>query len=117
MARHRNIRSMNYSDGQSFSYSVLNEVVIFIYLVEYDYDDVYGHSVEDDYCVSPSEAAFMYNREGSKNQQIGAFIKDIAEEDESDNKVTFNFLLKQKFPVYYSHRIRNPGKSNRALRN
>ncbi|KAK9746534.1 Elongation factor Tu C-terminal domain [Popillia japonica] len=67
MARHRNIRSMNYSD-------------------EYDYDDVYGHSVEDDYCVSPSEAAFMYNRESSKNQQIGAFIKDIAEEDESDNK-------------------------------
>lgn len=59
-----------------------------LYCLEYDgYDEVYGHSVEDDYCVSPSEAAFMYNRESSKNQQIGAFIKDIAEEGELDNKV------------------------------
>ncbi|KRT86013.1 hypothetical protein AMK59_1643 [Oryctes borbonicus] len=69
MARHRNVRSMKYSD-------------------EYDgYDDVYGHSVEDDYCVSPTEAAFMYNRESSKGQQIGAFI-NIAEEDEQENTVT-----------------------------
>lgn len=36
----------------------------------------------------------MYNRESSKNQQIGAFIKDIAEEDESDNKVILPFTEK-----------------------
>lgn len=60
-------------------------------LTEYDgYDDVYGHSVEEDVCMSPSEAAFMYDREGSHNQRgIGAFIqteKNIVEENEVEVK-------------------------------
>uniref|UniRef100_A0A1Y1M393 HBS1-like protein N-terminal domain-containing protein n=1 Tax=Photinus pyralis TaxID=7054 RepID=A0A1Y1M393_PHOPY len=65
MSRHRNIRSIN-----------VNE--------EYEgYDDVYGHSVEDDYCVSPSEAAFVYDREGSKSKQkISAFFQSVTEENE-----------------------------------
>uniref|UniRef100_A0A069DZF2 Putative elongation factor 1 alpha n=1 Tax=Panstrongylus megistus TaxID=65343 RepID=A0A069DZF2_9HEMI len=66
MSRHRNVRSMNYSD-------------------EYDgYDDVYGHSVEDDYTISPSDAAFMYDR-NSRQPQMSLYLKDeedIAEEDE-----------------------------------
>ncbi|XP_057333342.1 protein HBS1 isoform X1 [Microplitis mediator] len=64
MSRHRDIRSMKYSD-------------------EYDgYDDVYGHSVEDDYCVSPGAEQFLYDR--NKQQNIASFINepDIKEDDE-----------------------------------
>lgn len=53
---------------------------------------MYGHSLDDDYSISPSDAAFMYDREGSRNQQrIGAYfrtVKDIAEEDENEIEQT-----------------------------
>ncbi|CAF4915029.1 unnamed protein product [Pieris macdunnoughi] len=68
MARHRNIRNRSYSD-------------------DYDYEDVYGHSVEDDVCLSPSDAAqFIYDR--SRNQHaISQFLEsdDIQEEPEVDD--------------------------------
>ncbi|XP_053601881.1 protein HBS1 [Plodia interpunctella] len=68
MARHRNVRNRSYSD-------------------DYDYDDVYGHSVEEDSCLSPSDTAqWMYDR--SRNQQaIANFIEthdDIQEEAEDE---------------------------------
>ncbi|XP_039279966.1 HBS1-like protein [Nilaparvata lugens] len=67
MSRHRIVRSMNYSD-------------------EYDgYDDVYGHSVEDDYSMSPSDAAFMYDRDSRQPAQFSAFLtteEDIQEEED-----------------------------------
>ena len=66
MARHRNVRNRNYSD-------------------EYDYDDVYGHSVEEDSCLSPSDAAqWLYDRSGNQNA-ISNFLdsrNDIQEENE-----------------------------------
>ncbi|XP_068628525.1 protein HBS1 [Battus philenor] len=68
MARHRNIRNRSYSD-------------------DYDYDDVYGHSVEEDSCLSPSDASqWMYDR--SRNHQaISSFLEshnDIQEEVEEE---------------------------------
>ncbi|XP_031826567.2 translation elongation factor EF-1alpha (GTPase) HBS1 isoform X1 [Nomia melanderi] len=70
MSRHRDVRCMNYSE-------------------EYEnYDDVYGHSVEDDYCVSPSAEQFLFDR--SKQQNIASFIMepDIVEDNEDGEEPT-----------------------------
>ncbi|KAH8408084.1 hypothetical protein KR222_003048 [Zaprionus bogoriensis] len=69
MSRHRIVRGMDYND-------------------EYDgYDDVYGHSVDDD-CVSPTDQQWLYDRARGQ-QSMSAFIsknKDIQEEaEEGDN--------------------------------
>ncbi|KAH8379223.1 hypothetical protein KR009_003736 [Drosophila setifemur] len=69
MSRHRIVRTMDYND-------------------EYDgYDDVYGHSVEDEHCISPTDAQqWLYDRARGQ-QSISAFIsknKDIQEEEAED---------------------------------
>ncbi|KAH1010471.1 protein HBS1 [Dendroctonus ponderosae] len=65
MARHRDIRNLDYED-------------------EYDgYDDVYGHSVDDDYYISPSNRQFIYNRETSRDSRF-EHADDIQEVDEVD---------------------------------
>ncbi|XP_071876793.1 translation elongation factor EF-1alpha (GTPase) HBS1 isoform X1 [Bombus fervidus] len=73
MSRHRDVRCMNYSE-------------------EYEgYDDVYGHSVEDDYCVSPSAEQFLFDR--SKQQNIASFITepDIIEGNEDNEELPISF--------------------------
>ncbi|XP_028039827.1 HBS1-like protein [Bombyx mandarina] len=70
MARHRNIRNRSYSD-------------------DYDDDDFYGHSVEEDSCLSPSDASqWIYDR--SRNQQVISNLLDrhsnIQEEAEDEVK-------------------------------
>ncbi|XP_011549451.3 protein HBS1 [Plutella xylostella] len=72
MARHRNVRNRSYSD-------------------DYDYDDVYGHSVEEDSCLSPGDnSQFLYDR--SRNQQaISSFLEqhsNIEEEAEDEADVS-----------------------------
>lgn len=80
MARHRNVRNRNYSD-------------------DYDYDDVYGHSVEEDSCMSPSDSSqWMYDR--SRNQQaISHFLDshdDIQEEAEDEHSETLRPSLDRR---------------------
>ncbi|KAK9310397.1 hypothetical protein QLX08_000372 [Tetragonisca angustula] len=79
MSRHRDVRCMNYSE-------------------EYEgYDDVYGHSVEDDYCVSPSAEQFLFDR--SKQQNIASFITepDIIEDNEDSEELSMSFNEKDAF--------------------
>ncbi|XP_017471589.1 PREDICTED: HBS1-like protein [Rhagoletis zephyria] len=76
MSRHRIVRAMDYND-------------------EYDsYDDVYGHSVDDDNCISPTDAQqWLYDRARGQHS-MSAFIKnnkDIEEEEEEmgENNVPY----------------------------
>ncbi|XP_064486426.1 HBS1-like protein isoform X2 [Ornithodoros turicata] len=66
MARHRNVRTMNFDDDYE------------------GYYDVYGRSQEEDACISPStEAQFLYNRD--KLHSMSSFLSPGVLTEENEN--------------------------------
>lgn len=63
-----------------------------------DYDDVYGHSVDDESCISPTDAQqWMYDRNRGQ-QSVASFMKnnnDIKEETDEETETMADELHKK----------------------
>lgn len=70
-----------------------------MHCLEYDgYDDVYGHSMDDESCMSPTDAQqFLYDR-NRRQQSVASFMtnnKDIKEESDEEMDAVADELYKK----------------------